>query len=59
MDAQLEAMGPYARQISTAMVGLGHAVELPLNMRDIAVIQEMKTVCSEIFELNSATRNVQ
>lgn len=61
---QLEMMGPYARQISTAMVILGQAVELALNMRDTKVIEEMKKVCSEIFEqaegaLKDEKRNLQ
>ena len=49
LQKALDAIPPYARTISTAMVLLGHAVELALNMRDRAVIQEMKVVCSEIF----------
>ena len=64
VESQLQAMGPYATRICTAMVYLGKAVELALNMRDIKVIEEMKTVCGEIFEqaetiLNSDTRNIQ
>lgn len=47
---KIETMGPYAGQISTIMVLLGQAVEMALNMRDKKVIDEMKAVCSEIFE---------
>jgi|GEM_PF-5890172 len=64
VEAALHAMGPYARQMSTAMVVLAKAVETALNMRDAAVIEEMKSVSNEIFQqaelaLNSDTRNIQ
>ena len=60
---QLEAMGPYGRTVSTALVVLGHTIELALNMRDRAVIQEMKAVCLDIFSqaeaaLDGEVRNV-
>ena len=50
LKGKLEAIGPYARQMSTAMVVLAMAVEEVLNFRDAAVIAEMKSVCAEIFE---------
>ena len=61
---EIEIMGPYATQISTAMVLLGQAVETALNLRDTKVIEEMKAVCSEIFEqaervLKDEKRNIQ
>lgn len=64
LEQQLEAMGPYATRISTAMVMLGEAVEAALNMRDRAVISEMKAVALDIFEqaevaLDGEVRNVQ
>ena len=60
----VEVMPPYVRQISESMVILGEAVSLALNLRDHAVIQEMKNVCGEIFEqaevvLQDNNRNVQ
>ena len=63
LQEKLRLMRPYSVRTCGAMVGLGGAVELALNMRDMAVIQEMKVVCNEIFEqaktvLNSDTRNV-
>ena len=61
---QLEAMGPYSTQISMSMVALAHGVELALNVRDRAVIDEMKAVALDIFEqaetaLDGEVRNVQ
>lgn len=63
-EAKFELMGPYAKEISTAMVVLGQAVELALNVRDTKVIEEMKKVSSEIFEqaervLKDEKRNIQ
>ena len=64
LQNKLNLMGPYSVRICGALVGVGQAVEVALNMRDRAVIDEMKVVCGEIFEqaemaLNHDTRNVQ
>ena len=61
---KIEVMGPYATQVSTAMIVLGQTVEAALNLRDIKVIKEMKSVCLEIFEqaeraLKDEKRNLQ
>ena len=50
VQKQLEAIPPYARSISTAMVILGQAVGLALSMRDVPVLTEMRRVCDEIFQ---------
>ncbi len=42
--------GPYAYQVSRAMVSLAEAVELALNSHDAAVIEEMRTVAIEVFD---------
>ena len=50
LNQKLDSIPPYARQVSEAMVALGQAVELALNMKDRAVIKEMESICLEIFE---------
>ena len=55
MDRENDEMGtpmmsPYAACICGALVGLGEAVGLALNLRDVAVLAEMRQVCHEIFE---------
>ncbi len=64
LNQQIQVMGPYGTHISSAMVLLGQAVEMALNLRDEKVIQEMKSVCLEIFEqaeraLKDEKRNLQ
>ena len=49
LKQQLAAMPPYAKAISTAVVMLGQAVTLALNLRDRAVLDEMESVCADIF----------
>ena len=46
---QLSAIPLYAKTISTAVVMLGEAVTIALNLRDRRVIEEMRTVCTDIF----------
>ena len=63
LDKQ-KAIGPYTATITGAMVGLGQAVALAMNLRDRPVIEEMQRVCADIFEqaeeaMNSDTRNIQ
>lgn len=57
-------IGPYTQRITSAMVVLGEAVALAMNMRDRPVIEEMERVTADIFRqaneaLNSDPRNVQ
>jgi hypothetical protein len=50
LQKKLQAMGPYARRISETMTALGEAVSFALTMRDTPVLNEMKSVCLEMFE---------
>jgi hypothetical protein len=50
LEMKLKMTGPYAARISVAMVGLGQAVELALNMKDRVVLREMRSVAEDIFE---------
>ena len=64
LKQELENMPPYTRQISTSLVVLAHAIELALNVRDRAVLTEMRTVTNDIFEqaeaaLDGEVRNIQ
>ena len=64
LKQQLAAMPPYAKAISTAVVMLGQAVTLSLNLRDRRAIEEMQSVASNIFEqaidaLDHDARNIQ
>lgn len=50
IETKLKIIGPYGVRVSRAMLGLGEAVELVLNLRDYAVLREMKSVCDEVFQ---------
>lgn len=47
---QIRAGGIYTQGICLAMLGLGKAIEAVLNMKDMAVLDEMEHLCSEMFK---------
>ena len=59
---KLEASA-YAQAVTGAILHLGKATEIALNLRDRAVIEEMEAVCSSMFSQAKAIldeqRNVQ
>ena len=64
LNQKLNSIPPYARQVSEAVLGLAAAVEMILNKRDVLVLNEVETVCLEIFEaarlaLKNDERNLQ
>ena len=59
-----EKIGPYTQAITGAIIQFASAVSLAMNMRDRAVIEEMQSVCADIFRqaeeaLNSDAINIQ